>query len=380
MPPGYTSEGSQRAGIESQVKQAADANVRGKSTGERFASVAREMDAIVDKGYVIIGSPDEVAEQLREVATNLNVGHLMLLLQFGNMSKDLTPLQHEAVRRAGDAETERAFRRLGGSLVAAADGRGAARGNPGLHAETGRRIIRSDTVSEPETLTVDVNGFATRIWRKGSGPKLGFLAGFGGLPRWVPFLDELAKSRTVIVPSLPGFPGGDRGHSMLDTHLDWLLAVRDLLAKADLDGADLAGSSVGASLAAEMAALWPASVRRLALIAPFGLFDEADPPTDPWAQRADAVPGLMCADPEIWKALKAVPEGANSIEWPIEQTRANEAAARIFWPLGNTKLEKRLKLIQAPTLLIWGEQDQIMPRSYAARIAKGHHRQDRKRR
>ena len=226
-------------------------------------------------------------------------------------------------------------------------------------------------MSEPETLTVDVNGFATRVWRKGSGPKLGFLAGFGGLPRWVPFLDELAKSRTVIVPSLPGFPGGDRGHSVLDTHLDWLLAVRDLLAKAGLEGADLAGSSVGASLAAEMAALWPASVRRLALIAPFGLFDEADPPTDPWAQRGDAVPGLMCADPEIWKALKAVPEGANSIEWPIEQTRANEAAARIFWPLGNTKLEKRLKLISAPTLLIWGEQDAIMPRSYAERIAKG---------
>src|SRR5262245_16886443 len=221
-------------------------------------------------------------------------------------------------------------------------------------------------VSEPETLTVDVNGFATRVWRKGSGPKLGFLAGFGGLPRWVPFLDELAKSRTVIVPSLPG---GDRGHSALDTHLDWLLAVRELLAKAGLEGADLAGSSVGASLAAEMAALWPASVRRLALIAPFGLFDEADPPTDPWAQRADALPGLMCAGRGMCTAWKAVPEGANSVDWPIEQTRANEAAARIFWPLGNTKLEKRLKLIGAPTLLIWGENDAIMPRSYAGRIA-----------
>ena len=194
-------------------------------------------------------------------------------------------------------------------------------------------------------MTVDVNGFSTRIWRKGSGPKLGFLAGFGGLPRWMPFLDELAKSRTVIVPSLPGFPGGDRGHTVLDTHLDWLLAVRELLEKADLIGADLAGSSVGASLAAEMAALWPASVRRLALIAPFGLFDEADPPTDPWAQRGDAVPGLMCADPAIWTAMKTAPEGANSIEWPIEQVRANEAAARIFWPLGNTKIEKRLGLI-----------------------------------
>ena len=223
-------------------------------------------------------------------------------------------------------------------------------------------------MNEPETTTIDINGFPTRIWRKGSGPKLGFLAGFGGLPRWVPFLDALAEHRTVIVPSLPGFPGGDRGHAVLDTHLDWLLAVRAILDQAGLTGADLAGSSVGASLAAEMAAVWPASVRRLALIAPFGLFEEKDPPTDPWAQRADAVAGLMCADPEVWKALKTAPEGANSIEWPIEQTRASEAAARIFWPLGNTRLEKRLPLIAAPTLLLWGAQDRIMPTSYAERF------------
>jgi len=220
-------------------------------------------------------------------------------------------------------------------------------------------------MSGPESLTVEINGFPTRVWRKGSGPKLGYLAGFGGLPRWMPFLDELAETRTVIVPSLPGFPGGDRGHSVLDSHLDWLLAVRELLDKADLNGADLAGSSVGASLAAETAALWPASVRRLALIAPFGLFDDKTPPTDPWAQRADAVPGLMCADPEIYKAMKAPPDGANSIEWPIEQVRASEAAARIFWPLGNTRIEKRLRLVTAPTLLLWGEHDRIMPRAYA---------------
>lgn len=224
-------------------------------------------------------------------------------------------------------------------------------------------------MSDFETLTIDVNGFPTRVWRKGSGPRLGFLAGFGGLPRTVPFLEELAQRRTVIVPSLPGFPGGDRGHTVLDTHLDWLLAVRETLVKANLVGADLAGSSVGGSFVAEIAAIWPESVRRLALIAPFGLFDETDPPTDPWAQRADAVPGLMCADPAIWTALKTAPEGANSIEWPIEQTRAAAAAARIFWPLGNTRLEKRLALIGAPTLLIWGAEDRIMPRSYADRFA-----------
>ena len=60
------------------------------SYSDKFNKLAREMDAIVDNGYVIIGSPDEVVEQLREVAVNLNVGNLMLLLQFGNMSKDLT--------------------------------------------------------------------------------------------------------------------------------------------------------------------------------------------------------------------------------------------------------------------------------------------------
>lgn len=88
-PPGYVTEASQRAGLASQV-QRASAGVLGSTTGTRMAAVAREMDAIVNNGYVIVGSPDEVVEQLNEVADELNVGHLMLLLQFGNMSKDLT--------------------------------------------------------------------------------------------------------------------------------------------------------------------------------------------------------------------------------------------------------------------------------------------------
>src|SRR5262245_34352045 len=139
-------------------------------------------------------------------------------------------------------------------------------------------------MSGPETLTIDINGFPTRVWRKGSGPRIGFLAGYGGLPKWIPFLDRLAESRTVVVPSLPGFPGGDRGHTVLDSHLDWVLAVRDTVDKAGLAGADLVGSSVGGSLAAEVAAIWPEKVARLVLIAPFGLYDENHPPADPWAQ------------------------------------------------------------------------------------------------
>jgi pimeloyl-ACP methyl ester carboxylesterase len=225
-------------------------------------------------------------------------------------------------------------------------------------------------MTEPTTSTVEVNGFPCRVWRKGRGAKLGFLAGLGGLPRWIPFLERLAEQREVIVPSLPGFPGAT-GHAVLDSHLDWVLAVRHLLAASGLAGADLAGSSVGASFAADVAAIWPETVRRLALIAPFGLFDERDPMTDPWAQRAKDVAGLLCADPAKWDELKEPPEGANSPDWPIEQTRANEAAARAFWPLGNTGIAKRLPLIQAPTLLLWGAGDQILPQSYARRFAEG---------
>jgi pimeloyl-ACP methyl ester carboxylesterase len=77
----------------------------------------------------------------------------------------------------------------------------------------------------------------------------------------------------------------------------------------------------------------------------------------------------MCADAANWNALKEPPPGTNSPDWAIEQTRASEAAARAFWPLGNTRLEKRLPFVTAPTLLIWGDADQIMPRSYAARFS-----------
>jgi alkanesulfonate monooxygenase SsuD/methylene tetrahydromethanopterin reductase-like flavin-dependent oxidoreductase (luciferase family) len=84
-PPGYATEATQRRGIKGMVAQAADVS----RYETKFQMLVRDMEAIVDKGYVIIGSPDEVVEQLTAVVTDLNVGHLMLLLQFGNMGKEL---------------------------------------------------------------------------------------------------------------------------------------------------------------------------------------------------------------------------------------------------------------------------------------------------
>ena len=125
--------------------------------------------------------------------------------------------------------------------------------------------------------TVEVNGFPCRVWRKGSGPKLGFLAGLGGLPRWMPFLDALAETRTVIVPSLPGFPGGDAA-TPCSTRIStgcWRCA------SSSTRRASTAPISSAARSAARSPPRWRRSgrprSRRLALIAPFGLFDESEP-------------------------------------------------------------------------------------------------------
>jgi alkanesulfonate monooxygenase SsuD/methylene tetrahydromethanopterin reductase-like flavin-dependent oxidoreductase (luciferase family) len=88
-PPGYTSEASIRRRVQSQVAAAAGAR-NGPERQGGPGGIQGSMEGIVENGYVIVGSPDEVAEQLRTVARELNVGQLMLLLQFGNMGRDLT--------------------------------------------------------------------------------------------------------------------------------------------------------------------------------------------------------------------------------------------------------------------------------------------------
>ena len=79
-PPGYVTEASVRARYKSQVRAVA----RSKQ-----ASHDLTWDEMVDNGYVIIGSPDTVREQLEVAAKDLNVGNLCAILHFGNMSDEL---------------------------------------------------------------------------------------------------------------------------------------------------------------------------------------------------------------------------------------------------------------------------------------------------
>ena len=149
-------------------------------------------------------------------------------------------------------------------------------------------------MSAPAERSVTVNDEQCRVWEKGQGSPVFYLAGIAGLPRWTPFLDRLAERHRVVAPSLPGFSGAT-GHDRLDTLLDWISATLDLLEAAGLAGGDLIGASIGGALAAEAAAMAPGLVRRLVLIAPFGLYDRASPPLDPWAQKPGTWPGFVSA-------------------------------------------------------------------------------------
>jgi pimeloyl-ACP methyl ester carboxylesterase len=226
----------------------------------------------------------------------------------------------------------------------------------------------------PRERTVLVHGEPCRVWEKGTGEPLGFLAGLGGLVEWTPFLDRLSESRRVIVPSLPGFPGSGPSHRGLDTLPDWIAATLDLLEAAGLDGCELVGHSVGGMLAAEVAAFSRATVKRLVLIAPFGLFDEAEPVADVWARRVTEIPELYSTRPAEFAAARLTQPKDLSVdaatEWQIVQARASEAAARLLWPIGELGLVKRLHRITCPTLLVWGSEDRIVPASYAKKFAQ----------
>ena len=68
-----------RAGLRAQFERQTSQAAAGALTWKNF----------VDQGYILAGSPESVAQQLEEAARTLNVGHMMVLLQFGSMPPEL---------------------------------------------------------------------------------------------------------------------------------------------------------------------------------------------------------------------------------------------------------------------------------------------------
>ncbi|MEC7488388.1 MAG: alpha/beta fold hydrolase [Pseudomonadota bacterium] len=224
-------------------------------------------------------------------------------------------------------------------------------------------------MKRPTERFLDVPLGRSRVWESGSGPVVGYFAGYGGLADWLPLLGKLSANWKIKAPSLPGFPGGSDSE-MLDGHLDWLLSVHDTFVECNLQDTSLIGASVGGALAADIAAVWPDEVQKLVLIAPFGVFDEGQPVSDIFAQAPSSGLNELSSKPERLQEWLSPPDGEDAEDWAIVQLRARVAAADILWPLGDTGLRKRLARIKCPTLIIWGGNDNIIPSDYAAEFAR----------
>jgi len=210
--------------------------------------------------------------------------------------------------------------------------------------------MRDGSVLERRSMRVGRRRVAYRV--AGEGPPVVLLHGLGGSGRWwgrnVPALVDRYR---VHVVDLVGF-GGSRGAPFglvgaEESLIEWL-------DRLSLGPVTLVGHSMGGRIAAELAAEAPDRVARLVLVGA-ALFP-------PGTRRASHVEGLLRA----WRHIR--PDFL-----PLLAADALRADPRAFWravyDLLMTDAEAALPRIAAPTLLVWGEHDTIVPPSVGVRVA-----------
>jgi pimeloyl-ACP methyl ester carboxylesterase len=207
-------------------------------------------------------------------------------------------------------------------------------------------------------------------------PAILFIHGFGSsLHTWEEWASALESRYRIVRFDLPGNglsdpdPEGDysdeRSHKLIVTLMDGLGLVQ----------VGIAGHSIGGRLAWTFAARHPQRVDRLVLVAPDGF---ASPGFE--YGRAAEVPASMALMryvlPEPLLKMSLAPAYADpAVLTPALTTRYHEmmlapgARQAMLARMRQTVLTDPVPLlrgIQAPTLLIWGEQDAMIPFANAA--------------
>ncbi|HUF85167.1 MAG TPA: alpha/beta fold hydrolase [Acidimicrobiia bacterium] len=187
-----------------------------------------------------------------------------------------------------------------------------------------------------------------------------YLPGMGGNVGISPALAQLDLD--VVIPAVPGFTG-ESGFEAPTDYLGWLVATWDAI---DASGAiddgpvPVIGASVGGMLAAELAALRPEVVSKLALLAPFGIADVDQLGFDYFSLRGpDRLPHLFAKGvPEMFEQ-RFLDRGED--EAPVASYIVDIATAALTWPIGDRGTAKRLHRIRCPRLVLMGGQDELVP-------------------
>jgi pimeloyl-ACP methyl ester carboxylesterase len=200
-----------------------------------------------------------------------------------------------------------------------------------------------------------------------SGQALFFLHGAGGLMGIDPFLEELGRTFRVFAPHLPGY-GESTGAEHIDDVIDAALFYHQLMDELGIESAHFVGHSMGGMLSAEIAALDIHRVKKLVLVSSAGFWFEETPIPDLFAAQLDEIPALIFHDPNspMAQALGKIPEDFKALETMyVERVKRFAMASKFLWPIPDRGLKKRAYRIAAPTLLLWGESDRLVPPAYA---------------
>jgi pimeloyl-ACP methyl ester carboxylesterase len=217
------------------------------------------------------------------------------------------------------------------------------------------------------------------VLEAGDGPPLFFLHGAGGIPRWEGVLPLLARSFRVQAPLLPGF-GQSTGLEHLEDHWDLFFHQFDLLEALGLERPFVLGESMGGWIAAEMAALRPKEIGRLALAAPVGLWRDEAPVADMFGQMTNELVPFLFHDQNHPAAQRMLgvsalisdkdDRTAEQVEFLLMLARGFRTAAKFLFPIPEHGLEKRLRRITAPTLVLWGAEDRFAAPLYGRIFAE----------
>jgi pimeloyl-ACP methyl ester carboxylesterase len=206
-----------------------------------------------------------------------------------------------------------------------------------------------------DTLTID--GVKTVVYSAGKGDPVVVFHGAGTADGF-DFAEPLADRFRVIVPYHPGFGESGDDPSFTDLH-DYVMHYLELFDALSIDKLRLIGLSLGGHLAARFASEHGHRLVKLAMIAPAGMVVPGHPALDILSTPGEELLGLLVSDFEILK--KRLPEKPD-LDFIAARYREATTYARLFWEKPNDlRLARYLHRVKTPTMIVWGEQDKLIP-------------------
>jgi pimeloyl-ACP methyl ester carboxylesterase len=128
-------------------------------------------------------------------------------------------------------------------------------------------------------------------------------------------------------------------------------------------------------IAAEIAAHFPKRAARLALLAPFGLWNDAYPVADifamPYVQMDDILWHDQSARERFARKAATDADVKEAAAQMVKLAGSLTAVTKFVWPIPDRGLRRRLPRIACPTLVLFGAEDRVVSPRYADDFKSG---------